>query len=113
MITRTVNPSKFQSFFLFGARGTGKSTLLRQLLPMSKHFWIDLLEVETETRYLHAPQLLLQDWQKANAEQRQNNWIVIDAVQKAPRLLDVVHLAIERYGINFAMTWFKCTQVAA
>ena len=30
MVSRTVKLSKFQSFFLFGARGTGKSTLLRQ-----------------------------------------------------------------------------------
>ena len=104
MIPRTVNLSKFQSFFLFGARGTGKSTLLRQLLPMDRYFWVDLLEVETETRYLNAPQLLLQDWQQASTELRLNNWIVIDEVQKVPRLLDVVHLAIERHGINFAMT---------
>ncbi len=104
MINRTVKPSKFQSFFLFGARGTGKSTLLRRLLSVREHFWVGLLEAETEARYLNAPQLLLQDWQKASAKQRQNNWVVIDEVQKAPRLLDVVHLAIERHGINFAMT---------
>ena len=104
MVTRTVKLSKFQSFFLFGARGTGKSTLLRQMFPMDEYFWVDLLEIETENRYLHAPQLLLQDWKEAGTEQQRNNWIIIDEVQKAPRLLDVVHLAIERHGINFAMT---------
>ena len=104
MLTRIVKPSKFQSFFLFGARGTGKSTLLRELFPVDKHFWIDLLEIETETRYVTAPQLLLEDWQAADAAVQKNGWIIIDEVQKAPRLLDVVHLGIERHGIKFAMT---------
>ena len=104
MVTRIVKPSKFQSFFLFGARGTGKSTLLRELFPVDKHFWVDLLEIETETRYVTAPQLLLEDWQAAEAEVRERGWIIIDEVQKAARLLDVVHLGIERHGIKFAMT---------
>ena len=74
------------------------------MFPVDEHFWVDLLEIETETRYLSAPQLLLQDWEEAAAKVRHNNWIIIDEVQKVPRLLDVVHLAIERHGINFAMT---------
>ena len=104
MLTRSVNLSKFQSFFLFGARGTGKSTLLRQLFPEEDYFWIDLLDVEQEMRYLNSPQLLLQDWQGAPTKQRQTKWLVIDEVQRAPKLLDVVHAAIEKHRLCFAMT---------
>lgn len=43
MIHRHVNISKLQSFFLFEARGVGKSTLLEVMLPRHENLWIDLL----------------------------------------------------------------------
>ena len=104
MITRTLNISKLQSFFLFGARGTGKSTLLGKMFPPTEYFWVDLLEPRLELRYLRDPSRLLEDWQRANEKQRANNWIVIDEVQKIPKLLDLVHLGIAKHGIKFAMT---------
>lgn len=104
MIARSVNLSKFQSFFLFGPRGTGKSTLLRQMFPEQNYYWIDLLNPETESRYLLSPSKMLNDWQMASNHQRTNGWIVINKIQKVPKLLDVVHLGIENHGIKFAMT---------
>lgn len=104
MVSRSLKVSKFQSFFLFGARGTGKSTLLRRLFPERDYFWVDLLDVEQEMRYLNAPQMLLQDWQGASSTKKKKKWLVIDEVQRAPKLLDVVHAAIERHGLCFAMT---------
>lgn len=104
MVPRIVNPSKSQSFFLFGPRGVGKSTLLRSLFPRQQFFWRNLLEPELEARYAASPSLLLKDWHSAPAEQRRRGWIVIDEVQKVPKLLDVVHLAIEEHGLRFALT---------
>lgn len=52
----------FKVFFLFGARGTGKSTLLRQMFQFPKTaksgalsanaFYIDLLEADEEQLFL-------------------------------------------------------------
>lgn len=39
------------SFFLFGTRGTGKTTLLRQSPILASSVWIDLMDSETEESY--------------------------------------------------------------
>lgn len=104
MVPRIVKPSLSQSFFLFGPRGVGKSTLLRSLFPRTQFFWRNLLEPELEARYAASPSALLQDWGSASPAQRNNGWIIIDEVQKVPKLLDVVHLAIEEHGLRFALT---------
>lgn len=87
-----------QSFFLFGPRGTGKSTYLR------KHFknsiWIDLLKPE-DLRYYKAFPERLRETLIANPEKKV---VIIDEVQKAPELLDVVHSQIEEKKIQFVLT---------
>ena len=45
-----------QSFFLFGPRGTGKTTLLRQNFPDA--LWVDLLEPDTFRTFLAYPERL-------------------------------------------------------
>jgi len=56
MVERLVNPLKNSSFFLFGARGTGKSTFLRNYFPNDDSvLWIDLLNPEEEDRYARNP----------------------------------------------------------
>jgi predicted AAA+ superfamily ATPase len=56
MINRVVDLPKTRSFFLFGPRQTGKSTLARSLL--GKASWsVDLLESDTLFRYARAPEL--------------------------------------------------------
>ncbi|MBI4677464.1 MAG: ATP-binding protein [Elusimicrobia bacterium] len=92
---------KNSSFFLFGPRGSGKSTLLQNELPPSKALWLDLLDPDQEAEFQMQPGHLLERWQAAAPRPE---WIVIDEVQKAPRLLDVVHQAIERHRIRFALT---------
>lgn len=47
------------------------------------------------------PGRLIEKWQAAEPRPE---WIVVDEVQKAPKLLDVVHQAIERHGLRFALT---------
>jgi len=81
------------SYILFGARGTGKSTLIRQHLEGKSTLWIDLLRGADEQRYLEKPDLLSAQIQK---EAEILEWVVIDEVQKVPKLLDVVHHEIEK-----------------
>jgi len=99
MIHRLCKLSKSNSFFLFGPRGTGKSTLLKQWSQGLDCLEIDLLEPETELRYSAHPQSLLADWKS-----KKTKWIFIDEIQKVPALLDVVHQGIEKHGIKFALT---------
>ena len=78
--------------------------MLGNMFPRAQYFWLDLLNPRVELRYLRDPSRMLDDWQQAEAVPRRNNWIIIDEVQKIPKLLDVVHLGIEQHGIKFAMT---------
>lgn len=79
-----------KSFFLFGPRGTGKSTWLASHYPEA--LFIDLLEPDTYRTYLAFPEKL-QDYVAANEA---IPVFVIDEVQKVPDLLSVVHLLIEK-----------------
>src|SRR6185295_5748317 len=86
-------------FFLFGPRGTGKSTWLREAYPDA--LWIDLLRPELYRQYLARPERL-RELVAGNPDQPV---VVIDEVQKAPVLLDVVHDLIERRaGPLFVLT---------
>ena len=111
MIRRIVNPSKKLSFFLFGARGTGKSTWLQESFSADRHLWIDLTNPREERRYARRPEILLDEWrdlQKTRAsdlgQPNDDCWVVIDEVQKIPSILDAVHVGIQRHKIKFALS---------
>lgn len=87
-----------ESFFMWGPRQVGKSTLLRSLFPAS-HI-IDLLQADSFIRYSNRPQLLREEL-LAMAEKP--NRIVIDEIQKIPLLLDEIHFLIERHQYAFAL----------
>ncbi len=76
-------------FFLLGPRGTGKSTWLGMAAPDA--VVVDLLDPATERRYLARPERLA-DLVKAHPEA---GIVVVDEVQKVPKLLDVVHQLVE------------------
>ncbi len=99
MIERILKPSKSQSFFLFGPRGSGKSTLLEALFSDKAPLWIDLLDQRLEFELSTNPDSLLELWAA-----KKPKWIVIDEIQKLPRLLEVVHRGIEKFRIHFALT---------
>jgi len=50
-----------RSFFLFGARNTGKSTLLRHTFSEKEALWIDFLNPDEEERYAREPIRLKQE----------------------------------------------------
>lgn len=78
------------SFFLFGPRGTGKSTWLKHICPNG--IWIDLLEPETFRSYSARPERLLEIIDSYTDKKI----VIIDEIQKIPELLNVIHLLIER-----------------
>lgn len=85
-----------RSFFLFGPRGVGKSTWLRQRLSQPQFF--DLLESRLYRELSQDPSRLeaLVDPKAA--------WIVLDEIQKIPELLDEVHRLIEKRKWKFALS---------
>lgn len=95
---RLLVPPPKKSFFLFGPRGTGKSTWITRFFPQSHVF--DLLENETFNRLLARPQDLL----SLVPGPKQKLPIVIDEVQKVPALLDEVHRLIEKKRLTFVLT---------
>ncbi len=85
---------KKKSFFLFGPRGTGKTTLIKHTL--SGATVIDFLEIRTYREYLKNPSII--------SEQKLNPVVVIDEVQKLPEILDEVHRLIEAEKLTFLLT---------
>lgn len=101
MIHRILKPLLSQSFFIFGARGVGKSTFVREQIESKSIFSINFLESEVESRYLQKPDLLIND---LAALKLKPEWIFIDEVQKVPKILDIVHLLIEEKKYKFILT---------
>jgi predicted AAA+ superfamily ATPase len=97
MLARTLTVQPEKSFFLFGPRGTGKSTWIRNQLKPA--LLLDLLEAETWQRLLAHPG----DLEKLVLAAGPGP-IVIDEVQRAPDLLNEVHRLIEKRGLVFALT---------
>ena len=105
MVHRICKPLKSNSFFIFGARGTGKSTLIRSLLGQKAHY-IDLLDNEIFDRLMTQETIL-----QSLAESKKHEWIVVDEVQRLPKLLNQVHRLIERTGQKFALTGSSARQL--
>lgn len=86
-----------QSFFLFGPRGVGKTSWVRENAPNS--LYIDLLEGDTYLELSSRPQQL----EKLIPDNFQD-WIIIDEVQRIPDLLNEVHRLIENRHYKFILT---------
>jgi len=81
----------YDSFFIFGPRGTGKSTWLKKTFPDA--YIVDLLDDRTFRSHIAHPERIKQIV-KANPRKKR---FIIDEVQKAPALLDSIHSLIEEY----------------
>ncbi len=107
MVERLLNPSKTQSYFLFGARGTGKTSLLEKLfklepIPDKNVLYINLLDPDQEEIYLKTPNRLKD---LINERVHSLEYVIVDEIQKAPKLLDVIHFCMEKNKkIKFIMT---------
>ncbi len=86
-----------ETFFLWGPRQTGKTTLLKQ--EYRDAFWIDLLKADHYRRYLTHPERMREEIEALKAKP----FVVIDEVQKVPKILDEVHWLHEAHGVQFAL----------
>ncbi len=98
VIKRFFVPPK-QSFFLFGPRGTGKSTWMKTLYPDA--LYINLLLSGLREKFRAYPDELINEIKALSKP----GVVIIDEVQKVPDLLAVVHVLIEeKLGIQFILT---------
>ena len=96
-ITR-IYPFPAKSFFLFGPRGVGKSTWVKEFFKPAVE--INLLSHQVFLQLQNNPSLLEA---KLNPIKK-NSWVFIDEIQKLPSLLDEVHRLIEDKNLHFILT---------
>lgn len=85
------------SIFLFGARQTGKSTILRQQFPNS--IYIDLLDSTIRSRFSRRPVLLYESLK----DKAEGTLVIIDEIPEVPVLLNEVHRLIVESGLVFIL----------
>lgn len=85
------------SVFLFGARQTGKTTLLLQQFPNAEY--IDLLDSVTLRKFSNYPETLFEMYKDCDS----NTVVIIDEIQQVPLLLNEVHRLIHKRGIRFIL----------
>lgn len=87
------------SYFLFGPRGTGKSTMVANNHPDA--LLIDLRLAQVRYQLMASPDYLLE----LVRVQPKGTTIIIDEIQKIPELLSIVHKLIEeKKGWQFILT---------
>lgn len=91
-------PLPDRSCFLFGPRGTGKSTWIRSALRPDVSY--DLLDAAEAIRLAADPGLLARETAGLPA----GGWVAIDEIQKVPALLDEVHRLIESRRLRFVLS---------
>lgn len=92
-----------RSFFLFGPRGTGKTTWLRAVLPPARSHWFDLVVDRELLRLTRDADRFTQEVEALPS----GSWVVVDEVQKLPSLLNRVQDLISRHDgrrYRFALT---------
>jgi uncharacterized protein len=85
-----------KSFFLFGPRSTGKTSLIQHQFPEARLY--NLLDARVFSRLLKNPSLIEEE------NRARPHLIVIDEIQKIPSILDEVHRLIEKYHWKFLLT---------
>ena len=101
MIQRDCKLPKQNSFFLFGARGSGKTTLLKQLFSEKHSLFLDLLDINLFDQLLLDPGRFLD---LIDSPENKHKRVIVDEIQKLPRLLDVAHQQIQRKNRQFIFT---------
>lgn len=90
-------PTNKNSFFLFGPRGTGKTTWIKT--QAENAVYIDLLDAEIFTALLANPGRLIH-----MIPPKHDGWVVLDDVQRVPECLNTVHQLIESKKTRFILT---------
>ncbi|MFN6293289.1 MAG: AAA family ATPase, partial [Bacteroidota bacterium] len=90
--------SEGESLFLWGARQTGKSTLLKSLFKDA--LWFDLLKSDVFMRYERDPA----QFREVILAEGENRVIIVDEIQKIPALLDEIHWLIVNHRVKFILS---------
>ena len=93
MTARLVKLPKNKSFFLFGPRQVGKSTLLKNSFNLSECLYYDFLKTELYEKIKAEPNLFRHEILHRD---KKKNIIIIDEVQRIPELLNEVHYLLEK-----------------
>ena len=87
-----------EGMFLFGARQTGKSTLLKE--RFKGEIYYDLLDPDLRKFFKRNPNAL----KDALWEKPAGTLAIIDEIQKVPELLDIVHTLMVEKGLHFILS---------
>lgn len=87
-----------EGMFLFGARQTGKSTLLKERFKGKIYY--DLLDPELRKFFKRNPNAL----KEALKDKPSGTLVIIDEIQKVPELLDIVHSLMVDNGLWFILS---------
>ena len=87
-----------EGMFLFGARQTGKSTLLKERFKGKIYY--DLLDPELRKYFKRNPNAL----KEALSDKPAGTLVIIDEIQKVPELLDIVHSLMVGRGLWFILS---------
>ena len=98
MIDRMIRLPKRHSFFLFGPRQTGKSTLLKASFPSNSTLYYNLLKSEEFLR-LSANSAIFRE--EVLSRDRRQTHIIVDEIQRVPQLLNEVHALMEEKDSPF------------
>lgn len=82
--------------FLWGPRGTGKTTYLKQKFPKARYY--DLLKSDLLADLILHPHILREE-----ILAQKPSWVMIDEIQKAPGLIDEVHWLLENTATLFIL----------
>ncbi|MGK5087141.1 AAA family ATPase [Bdellovibrionota bacterium FG-2] len=101
MVGRIISPLNNKSFFLFGVRGSGKTTYLERKFAPEQALFIDLLNPEVLEEFVF-------DIARFNAiitqSENAKKIVVVDEIQKLPALLDWVQIHIQKGKRVFVLT---------
>jgi len=95
LIQKPIKSNK--SFFLFGPRGTGKTTWIKASFPQA--LYMDLLEFDLYNDLTARPSRL-----ENLIPPGFHDWIILDEIQRIPELLNEVHRLIEKHHYKFVLT---------
>lgn len=101
MFHRLLQLPKNHHFFLFGARNTGKTTLMNAQFPIDATLKIDLLDEDEFLKFdAHPGQLS----QIVAALPNSMTHIIIDEIQRIPKLLNAVHKLMTETNKKFILS---------
>jgi len=97
ILNREIELPENKSFFLFGPRQTGKSTLITSKYKNQYSLYFDLLRNDQFRKYSAQPELIRSEIEAALHQNSPVTTVIIDEIQKVPSILDEIHLILESY----------------